>query len=97
MEALLITMGVIGGLVVGVVAAVSVLRRDTSKRNAADVDELAIEVARIARLVRKTHMSNVRGAMPREEQPILTSPAAHKAALRNRVFGGTQRGGNGST
>lgn len=96
MEAIpLILAGVLGGLVVGVVVAAINFRRSASKP-IVDTDELAVEVERIGKLVRRLTMSNLRRsaldpaeAVPpgQPAQPAIPRPLT-KDEIRQRVFGG---------
>ena len=89
--------GVVGGLVVGVVAAAFYFR-PLAGRPVVDADELAVEVERIGKLVRRMAMSNLRRsaldapeAVPPSQpaQPAIPRPLT-KDEIRARVFGGRQ-------
>lgn len=90
--ALGVTLGVVGGgVLVGVLAAWWGRRKPEDSN--VDVDELAVEVGRLAKQVRRITMSNVRAAAPSAQPPPElveappVTPIESKQALRDRVFG----------
>lgn len=92
---LIFSLGVLGGCVVTTVLAAIVFRR-TAGRSVVDVDDLAVEVARIGKLVRRISMSDLRRSaldapsdVPPGQPPLPVAPRPlTKDELRQRVFGG---------
>jgi hypothetical protein len=94
---LILSAGVLGGCVVAGVLGTILFRRSAAKP-VVDVDDLAVELERVSKLVRKLTMSNLRrSALDAPEplppgQPVL--PAAPrpltKDEIRARVFGGNR-------
>jgi hypothetical protein len=88
-------LGVLGGSVgAGVIFAW--LNRSKAGRSVVDVDELAVELERISKLVRRLTMSNLRRTALDAPEPIPTPESLQplaprsmtKSELRQRVFGG---------
>lgn len=94
MDAVSLLLGVVGGVIACLVACTLIQRHAVKNRVSTDVDEIALEVARLGKLVRRTTMANVRAQRPEHEAEVLT-PTQHKAQLRSRVFA-QHRGGNGT-
>jgi len=91
-----VVLGVVGGALVAGVAAAFIPRRGNVKA-VTDVDELAVEVERIGRAVRRITMQRVRGtaldAPPGAENlPTAIAPgpltSVSKSELRRKIFGG---------
>jgi len=89
-------LGVLGGALVTGVAAAFIPRRGNVKA-VTDVDELAVEVERIGRAVRRITMQRVRGSAldaPPGAEALPPAPVAgpltalSKNELRRKIFGG---------
>lgn len=87
-------LGILGGLVACGVAWAIIYRRSVA-RPLMDVDELAVEVERIGRVVRRLNMQAVRRGPEGAELPPAPNPLApgpgipvieSKADLRRRIF-----------
>jgi hypothetical protein len=91
--------GVLGGIVAGVVTF-TLLNRQKPDAAVTDVDELAVEVERIGKAVRRLTMQRVRGAALDPELPVPPAqpvspvapvmPPSVKDQIRSRVFGGNR-------
>jgi len=93
----LVLIGLLGGVggVVATLVGVSIYHRVWRVGVTTDVDDLAVEVDRIGKLVRRLTMQRLRQDALDAPQPLPTPqpaqplPAADiKAALRKQVFGG---------